>query len=770
MLIEELKGQLPGAQAPAFDARRHAEVYRALPRERRRIVNAVYRAGGVKAISQFGPETPWTPHDLRALQEAELLYALPSSENPEQVVLPLEMLFATPLQETDPDSLVEALKIYPKTALWSIASARGVSVDGANEYLLRARLYRHSASGAAFKGMGPAGLGPLKRLREHGWTMDYGKLLRELGIRIGVLPAPIEGLFASLRGAQNGLEDLFLRLVVVPVRSAPGSSSFRSVAVTRDFRAQVDELLRTHEPPPAPAKTVSPPVVVKPSSPPMIAQSSAQKAETSRPAKPAESGCRLGLASSFNSREGTLRGEMMRLLLLVEQDPPSITRMGTVNRTNLARMSRHAGIAKTDLESACNLAIRLGLLEIRDEVATPAPSAGAFLGRNAAEFARALAKLFGSLVAMPSGPYWIDQARMRKLSDAARKAVLETLVAPGAVTCIHCLAGRLAALGDFRKADAYGRSSKGDLAEKVLEVMASSLHELGLAEAAREKDRIVALRWTATAAMAFGKEPVQAPSPADSFIVVQPSGEIIAPGGMPFDDLRMIARAAEVRSVDAAAIFALTRASLLRSAQRGDDPAKLKEFLTSRCRNPLPQPVAFLLDELATRMGEIEIVFCSAVVKVRDPLLLKSFGESLVPISDRAAALLPTSNPSFFLNQLRKQGYLLRVADRSSPRPDAQSVIPPNAGREEEEVEEEDSPPDDELFKEATARDGIERRLHQALEHGDYVEIAVRGGRRHAITIDLLNGDTVQAWDVRSGRNVVVSLESIVSARLVIQV
>ncbi len=222
-----------------------------------------------------------------------------------------------------------------------------------------------------------------------------------------------------------------------------------------------------------------------------------------------------------------------------------------------------------------------------------------------------------------------------------------------------------------------------DMIQRIMVAMADYLYQAGLAEKGGEGGRMSAMRWTATGAAAFrgADEPAGPAAPEEASPVVQPSGEIIASGGIPFEELRAIARASEVRSVDAAAVFALTRASLLRAAQEGHDLARLKEILASRSKTPLPQPVAFLIDEISSRIGEVEIIPCSAIVKARDPVILKTLGDGLVPISEG--------------------------------------------------------------------------------------EVTVRGGRRHVIFVDEVDDDRVEGWDRNGGRNLSISIDSLVSARLV---
>jgi hypothetical protein len=229
---------------------------------------------------------------------------------------------------------------------------------------------------------------------------------------------------------------------------------------------------------------------------------------------------------------------------------------------------------------------------------------------------------------------------------------------------------------------------------------------------------------------------------------------------MPFDRLRRLAQWSELRSVDVMAVFALTRAGLLRAAQRGGDPRKFKEFLTAHSRNPLPQPVAFQLDELAARMGEIEIVPCSALVRVKDPALLKVLGHGLVPVSDLLAILPSGSDQEEVAAALQKAGYLPRLCEAG---PDGGAMAPAAAADPARPQTIGDIP---EFGSETSHPGQIDALLRFASEVDGAVRIVLRGGRRETLFVEEYDGSRLEGDDVRTGRRLVVSADSIVTAKL----
>lgn len=739
MLIEEVRSEL-GRDLPAFDPKRHADRYRAQPRDRRRIINALYRAGGTMDYSELSASCAVAPGALAELQKLGLLIALPSPESPRKVVLPLELLFATPLAEDDPEKLVEMLKVCPREALWSMAGACGIEVDGAGEHALRARLFRHALSGRSLEGLDAGALEPVRRLRERGWRSDTVKFLKTLGHRWPPSMTPVVELLTSPRFAEGGLQSLILRLAILPVREAPGSTAFRDVAVPVEMRKPLEALLRA--PPPA----------------------APEPARAARVPALADRECAAGQEFPYVSKEGRLRGTLLKYLLLVENDPPKITQRGTVNLRDLARLARTSGDAEEDLLSINDLAVRLGCLSIHDDRVGVRPEAEALLSRPAAGFPSALAQKFATLKVVPRG-WWLEEDVFRKMAGKGSAALLDTLKGPGATACLHCVAKALASEKEFSRPVRYGQHSGLESAAGVVKGLAEALYEFGLAEAAFRSGRVFALRWTRSGAAAFGKlDSGPAPAAGTGALVVQPSGEVIADDGVPFEDLRRLARAAAVRSVDAVAIFALSRATVLKAAQRGENLGKLKDLLVARSRVPLPQPVAFLLDEIGARVGEVEVVPCSAVLKVRDPMILKSLRESLVPLGDHIAALPPSADPDALLERLRKAGYLPRAPERPSGVETAPATVTPFSAPA---PEDDDDLPECRCAEESTDPDGILERLEHAEMEGLSVEVALRGGRRETLTVDAVDGDRVECWDEETEREVVLSLTSITSARLI---
>lgn len=676
MLIRELAAALGWNAMLPFDADRHAERYRAQPKERRRVVNALYRAGGTLALDLLLAQTGSTPEAVGALEEAGLVW-----RRAKDVVLPLEHLFATPLLENSVDTLVESLKIFPKEALWAVAASCGVDVDGADEIVLRARLYRYATSRSKIE-VSEEQMKVLRRLEGKGWADGYQDLERWLGRSWVTSRCSVENLLAE---ATKPLRELLLKLLVVPERLNPGSPTFARLTVPRELRASIV------------------------------------------PSKSKRSGCSEAGSAALRSIDGRLRGDLLRYLLMVEQDPPTITQRGGVNLRDLNRLAKRAGMEPKLVEILNAEACDFRLVKIREDRAVIAPEAENLFSGGSGTFAR---KVFAARRTLWTrfGTGWsVGEDAAGKISDMVTELLQRDR---SGVLCAHCLEGELRERKDFRKFF-RNEQERNHVAHAALQGHARLFFKAGmLAVEIGEREEVKRLKWTPAGIEAARDVAPLAPEVPRT--LVQPTGEIIAPGELALSDLRAIGVWADVKSVDAVAVFALTRASALRAAQRGEDPAAFRAFLERLSGGALPQSVAFHLDELASRMGEVELIPCSALIRVKHPHLLEGL-EGVERLGDALALVPPGRKAEDILDQLRKQGLLIartKAATDSSKRKD------------------------------------LEVLLRQAGEAGDTVDLVLHGGRTHEVFVDSVRDGVLKGEEAETFRRLSISLDSILEAHV----
>ncbi|MER6097762.1 helicase C-terminal domain-containing protein [Streptomyces sp. NPDC001728] len=145
-------------------------------------------------------------------------------------------------------------------------------------------------------------------------------------------------------------------------------------------------------------------------------------------------------------------------------------------------------------------------------------------------------------------------------------------------------------------------------------------------------------------------------------VLLQADLTAVAPGPLrrPLGDA--LAVLADVESKGGATVYRFTPGSVRRALDSGRTASDLHEFLKAHSRTPVPQPLAYLIDDVARRHGHLRVGAASAYVRCDDDTVL---GEIL---ADRRSAALglrrlaPTvlaaqTDPASLLDGLRSMGY-----------------------------------------------------------------------------------------------------------------
>lgn len=151
------------------------------------------------------------------------------------------------------------------------------------------------------------------------------------------------------------------------------------------------------------------------------------------------------------------------------------------------------------------------------------------------------------------------------------------------------------------------------------------------------------------------------PEPVDH-VLLQADLTAVAPGPLhrPLSDALGVL--ADIESKGGATVYRFTPASVRRALDAGRSAAELQEFLTAHSRTPVPQPLAYLIDDVARKHGRLRIGAATAYVRCDDDALLSEI------LADRRAATLrlrrlaPTvlaaqTAPDQLLDGLRAMGY-----------------------------------------------------------------------------------------------------------------
>lgn len=123
------------------------------------------------------------------------------------------------------------------------------------------------------------------------------------------------------------------------------------------------------------------------------------------------------------------------------------------------------------------------------------------------------------------------------------------------------------------------------------------------------------------------------PTPLDH-VLLQADLTIVAPGPLESSLAREVALMADVESTGGATVYRLTPDSLRRAFDAGRSAHDVMQFLESRSRTPVPQPLAYLVDDVARRHGVVRVGAAGSYVRCDDEAAI-----SQILVDKRAASL-----------------------------------------------------------------------------------------------------------------------------------
>jgi Helicase conserved C-terminal domain/WYL domain len=163
-----------------------------------------------------------------------------------------------------------------------------------------------------------------------------------------------------------------------------------------------------------------------------------------------------------------------------------------------------------------------------------------------------------------------------------------------------------------------------------------------------------------SAAAALALEPLL-PRPLDH-ILLQADLTAVAPGPLESDLARELAMAADIESTGGATVFRFSDASIRRALDAGRSATDLHAMLANRSRTPVPQPLTYLIDDVARRHGRIRIGAAAAYLRCDDDAVLNEVladrrVESLRLRRLAASVLVSPLPPERVAERLRELGY-----------------------------------------------------------------------------------------------------------------
>ncbi|MFG2979683.1 helicase-associated domain-containing protein [Streptomyces sp. NPDC048258] len=159
------------------------------------------------------------------------------------------------------------------------------------------------------------------------------------------------------------------------------------------------------------------------------------------------------------------------------------------------------------------------------------------------------------------------------------------------------------------------------------------------------------------------------PEPVDH-VLLQADLTAVAPGPLrrPLGDT--MALLADVESKGGATVYRFTPGSVRRALDAGHAAADLHAFLKEHSRTPVPQPLAYLIDDVARRHGHLRVGSASSYVRCDDDAMLgeiladkRSAGLGLRRLAPTVLAAL--AEPTALLEGLRAMGYAPAAESRT---------------------------------------------------------------------------------------------------------
>lgn len=111
------------------------------------------------------------------------------------------------------------------------------------------------------------------------------------------------------------------------------------------------------------------------------------------------------------------------------------------------------------------------------------------------------------------------------------------------------------------------------------------------------------------------------PEPLDH-VLLQADLTAVAPGPLLRPLAELLSSAADVESKGGATVYRFTPGSVRRALDAGQSASDLHDFLRNHSRTPVPQPLAYLIDDVARKHGHLRVGAASAYVSCDDEAVL----------------------------------------------------------------------------------------------------------------------------------------------------
>jgi hypothetical protein len=146
-------------------------------------------------------------------------------------------------------------------------------------------------------------------------------------------------------------------------------------------------------------------------------------------------------------------------------------------------------------------------------------------------------------------------------------------------------------------------------------------------------------------------------------ILIQSDNTAIAPGPLEHEVAQELALIADVESRGGATVFRFSESSIRRGLDHGRTGDEIAKFLTKTSKTPVPQPLEYLIADVAKKHGKLRVGNTASFIRCEDPALITQImgDKRLEILSLRRIApevLISTFDAAEAMHILRSYGYL----------------------------------------------------------------------------------------------------------------
>ncbi len=150
------------------------------------------------------------------------------------------------------------------------------------------------------------------------------------------------------------------------------------------------------------------------------------------------------------------------------------------------------------------------------------------------------------------------------------------------------------------------------------------------------------------------------PDPVDH-VLLQADLTAVAPGPLRDDLARSLSMLADIESSGGATVYRFSEGSVRRALDAGRSASECQSFLAGVSRTPVPQPLSYLIDDVARRHGLLRVGSANSYLRCDDPAVLDELMAGRASETLRLRRLAPTvvvtpTAPDVLLERLRDLG------------------------------------------------------------------------------------------------------------------